>query len=59
MGGFAAFQDVVYGATGPIAGLFAGAFGYASIPLLGLLAALLGLLVAWLTHREPPVTAGL
>ncbi|GHB12071.1 MFS transporter [Salinicola rhizosphaerae] len=53
MGGFAAFQDVAYGATGPIAGLFAGAFGYANIFLLGLLAALLGLVMAWLAHREP------
>ncbi|WP_251976082.1 MFS transporter [Salinicola avicenniae] len=58
MGGFAAFQDVAYGATGPVAGLFAGAFGYANIFLLGLLAALLGLWVAWLAHRDTPGEGG-
>jgi len=53
VGGFAAFQDLAYAGTGPVAGLFAGAFGYANVFLLGLAAALLGLWMAWQAHREP------
>ena len=52
IGGFAAFQDIAYGATGPIAGLFADHFGYASVFLVGAVAAVLGLGMAILTHRE-------
>jgi len=46
VGGFAVFQDIAYGATAPIAGLFADQFGYSVVFLLGLAAALLGLLIA-------------
>jgi MFS family permease len=52
MGGFAAFQDIAYGATGPIAGLFADRFGYAAVFLVGGTAALLGFGMAVLTQRE-------
>lgn len=52
LGGFAAFQDMAYGATAPIAGVIAGAAGYRIVFLIGLLAALLGLVAAWAAHRE-------
>jgi MFS family permease len=46
VGGFAIFQDLAYGATAPIAGLFADYFGYSIVFMLGLVAAVLGLIVA-------------
>jgi len=52
MGGFAAFQDIAYGATGPIAGLFADRYGYAAVFLIGGTAALLGVGMALLTQGE-------
>lgn len=52
LGGFAAFQDIAYGATGPVAGLVADHFGYASVFMIGGCAALLGLWTAILTGRE-------
>lgn len=42
MGGFAAFQDLAYGLTGPIAGLFTGTFGYPVAFLIGGVAASVG-----------------
>jgi MFS family permease len=42
MGGFAAFQDLAYGGTGPVAGLLADRFGYGVVFLFGGLAASLG-----------------
>ncbi len=51
-GGFAAFQDLAYGATGPIAGLFADHYGYAVVFLIGGVAATLGLGMAISAHRE-------
>jgi MFS family permease len=45
MGGFAAFQDLAYGATGPIVGVLADHLGYASVFVVGGLAAMLGLLI--------------
>ena len=52
VGGFAAFQDLAYGATGPVAGLLADHTGYAPVFLVGGIAAALGLGMAILTHRE-------
>ena len=43
LGGFAAFQDVAYGLTGPVAGLLAEGFGLRSVFALGTVAALAGL----------------
>jgi len=62
LGGFAAFQDLAYGATGPVAGLFADHYGYAVVFLIGGIAATLGLGLALTTQREdatPPSTQGM
>jgi len=45
LGSFAAFQDVAYGLTGPLAGLLADWAGYRSVFLSGAAAALAGLLL--------------
>lgn len=50
VGGFAAFQDLAYGATGPLVGVIADHSGYATVFLIGGLAATLGAWVA--TGRE-------
>ncbi len=42
IGGFAAFQDLAYGVTGPATGLLADRFGYGVVFLIGGLAATLG-----------------
>ncbi len=46
VGGFAAFQDLAYGATGPLVGLLADHAGYADVFLVGGLCATLGLWLA-------------
>jgi MFS family permease len=46
MGGFAAFQDLAYAGTGPIAGWFADHWGYAVVFLIGAAAAAGSLLTA-------------
>ncbi len=43
IGGFAAFQDLAYGATGPVAGVLADYSGCAPVFLIGGIAATLGL----------------
>ncbi|GAA4326026.1 MFS transporter [Pigmentiphaga soli] len=60
VGGFAAFQDLAYGGTGPIAGLVADHYGYGGIFLVGGMAATLGLALAALGLRRPraPAAAG-
>ncbi len=46
IGGYSAFQDLAYGLTGPLAGLVADRAGYASVFLIGALAAAAGLAIA-------------
>lgn len=46
MGGFTAFQDLAYGLTGPLAGLFADRAGYSGVFLIGGIAAAAGVLIA-------------
>jgi MFS family permease len=50
-GGFAAFQDLSYGLTGPVVGLLADSQGYSVVFLIGGLAATLGLWMAISAHR--------
>ncbi len=52
VGGFAAFQDLAYGGTGPLAGLLADHEGYASVFLAGGLAATLALAIALSVRRR-------
>ncbi len=51
VGGFAAFQDLAYGATGPVVGLIADHWGYSPVFLIGGLAATLGLWMAIQAQR--------
>ena len=46
VGGFAAFQDLAYGLTGPLVGVLADSSGYSAVFLIGGLAATLGLSMA-------------
>lgn len=55
LGAFAAFQDVAYGLTGPLAGLLADRVGYGGVFLLGSAAAALGLLTTVQLLRARPV----
>jgi MFS family permease len=43
MGGFIAFQDVAYGATGPVTGVLASRYGYTAVFLVGAIAAMFGI----------------
>ena len=51
VGGFAAFQDLAYGATGPLVGVLADSSGYSTVFLIGGLAATLGLWMAISAHQ--------
>jgi MFS family permease len=52
LGGYAAFQDVAYGLTGPLVGLLADRSGYGSIFLVGAVASVAGLVIAVLLHAS-------
>ena len=52
IGGFAAFQDLAYGATGPVVGVIADYSGYSSVFLIGGVAATLGLWAAMAAGRN-------
>lgn len=51
LGGYAAFQDIAYGLTGPVAGFIADRAGYGSVFLIGTAAAIIGLLIASYLRR--------
>jgi MFS family permease len=55
VGGFAAFQDLAYGLTGPLAGILADRAGYGSVYLGGAIAAALGLALAVSLRRKKPL----
>lgn len=52
IGGFAAFQDLSYGASGPVVGIAADHAGYGIVFLIGAIAATIGLLLAWRAWSE-------
>jgi MFS family permease len=56
VGGYAAFQDLSYGLTGPLAGLLADRAGYNSVFLIGAAAAAAGLVIALWLRRVGPST---
>ena len=53
LGGFAAFQDIAYGITGPLTGLLATSFGYGAVYFAAAVCAALGMMLSLSIRRQP------